>query len=38
MFESKDDIKKYVEDGESGITVTWAKKLGNIIITILFYK
>jgi len=28
MFENKDDIKEFVEDGETGVTVTWAKNLG----------
>ncbi|OUM62971.1 hypothetical protein PIROE2DRAFT_10602 [Piromyces sp. E2] len=29
MFESKEDIQDFVEDGETGVTVTWAKDLGN---------
>ncbi|KAG4107855.1 carbon-nitrogen hydrolase [Neocallimastix lanati (nom. inval.)] len=29
MFENKDDIKEFVEDGETGVTVTWAKNLAN---------
>jgi len=28
MFESKEDISDFVEDGETGVTVSWAKDLG----------
>lgn len=31
MFESKEDIKDFVEDGETGVTVNWAKDLAKRI-------
>ncbi|ORX85876.1 carbon-nitrogen hydrolase [Anaeromyces robustus] len=33
MFESKEEVKDFVEDGETGVTVTWAKNFAKRINT-----